>query len=131
MVDVWYAASLLATPFLDDDFLAAEKDAIRNVYLPNADTWVYERTGTVIGFLSMLGDEVGAIFVAPESQGEGVGRALMDHAVSLAGEVFLDVFRDNVIGRRFYDAYGFKFEHEYLHEPTGRAMLRLVYPSRG
>ena len=131
VVEVWYAASLLATPFLDDDFLAAEKEAIRKVYLPNADTWVYERTGALVGFLSMLGDEVGAIFVDPESQGEGVGRALMDHAVSLAGEVFLDVFRDNAIGRRFYDAYGFQFDHEYRHEATGRAMLRLVYPARG
>ena len=119
IIDVWYAASLVATPFLSEDFLAGERENIR--------TWVFEDKGSVVGFLSLIGNEVGAIFVHPDCQGKGIGRALMDHAASLHNDLFLDVFEDNAIGRRFYDRYGFKFEHKHVHEQSGHMQVRLSY----
>ena len=106
IIGVWYAASLLATPFLSEAFLAEERDKILKIWLPKAETLVFEVGGKVVGFLSLIGNEVGAIFVHPDSQGRGIGRALMDHAASLHEELVLEVFEDNAIGRRFYDGYG-------------------------
>ena len=127
VIEVWYAASLLATPFLSTEFLAGERENIRNIWLSEAETWVFEAAGRTVGFLSLIGNEVGAIFVDPYSQGQGVGTALMDHAVSLRGELFLDVFEDNAIGRRFYDGFGFKFEHTHVHEQSGHTQMRLSF----
>ncbi len=128
LIEIWRAASEIATSFLPADFLAGEPDNIRNVYIPNAETWVFEADNTVIGFVALIGDEVGAIFVHPDSQGQGAGRALMDHAATLRETIFLDVFKENVIGRRFYDRYGFVFDHEYVHEQTGHVLIRLNLP---
>ena len=127
LIEVWRAASQIATPFLSAEFLVQEADNIRNLYLPNAETWVIESGDTVAGFVALIGDEIGAIFVHPDHQGQSLGKTLMDHAVSLRNSLFLDVFKENAVGRRFYDRYGFQYEHEYTHEETGHQLLRLVF----
>ncbi len=127
LIDVWHAASQVATPFLPAEFLAGEPDNIRNIYIPNAETWVFEAEDTVAGFIALIGNEVGAIFVHPKLQGRGIGRALMDHAASLRDSLYLDVFKENAVGRRFYDRYGFRFESEHVHEQTGHWQIRLVF----
>ena len=42
LLDAWYSASLLGHPFLDDTFFQQERINIRDVYLPKAETWVFE-----------------------------------------------------------------------------------------
>ena len=79
------------------------------------------------GFIALIGNEVGAIFVHPKLQGRGIGRALMDHAAGLRDSLYLDVFKENAVGCRFYDRYGFRFEREHVHEQSGHSQIRLVY----
>lgn len=134
VIAVWYKASKLATSFLSEEFLAQEKENIRNLYLPNTETWVLELERQVKGFTSLIHHEdgtieVGAIFLAPHTHGKGHGRALMDKVISLYPAVFVDVFSNNAVGRRFYDQYGFRHRHEYFHEATGQMMTRLSFPS--
>jgi len=81
----------------------------------------------VAGIVSLIGNEVGAIFVHPDYQGRGIGRALMDHVASLRDYLYLDVFEENAVGRRFYDRYGFQFERKHVHEPTGQMQIRMDY----
>ncbi len=125
LLEAWYSASKVAHLFLNEDFFEQERKNIVSIHLPNADTWVYELDGVVVGFISLIGDEVGAIFVDPKFHGKGFGRALMDHARSLREVLELDVFKDNLIGRRFYRKYGFSVEYEHLHKETGFMQLRL------
>lgn len=123
--DVWYRASKVGHPFLDEPFLALERGRIEDVYMPMSETWVYLESQTVAGFISLMDNEVGALFVDPDCQGKGIGRALMDHAHSLRATLELDVFKANKIGRRFYDRYGFELIEERVHEETGYPMLRM------
>ena len=101
------------------------------MYLPISDTWVAESDGTVVGFISLLGNEVGAIFVEPTSHGRGLGRALMDKAREIHGDLEVEVFKANPIGRNFYSAYGFTLMHEKDHEESGNRLLRLKYSDGG
>jgi putative acetyltransferase len=123
----WENASKLAHPFLTEEFLNLERHNIPNVYLPVADTWVYENDQKVIGFIALIGNEVGAIFVQPELHGTGAGRALMDKAQDLHGDLEVEVFEANSIGRNFYLRYGFQFISEKIHEQTGNKVLRLKF----
>jgi len=59
VLDTWAAASAVGHPFLDDAFLAQERHDIQHVYIPNAETWVYEMDGRVVGYLALVGNEVG------------------------------------------------------------------------
>lgn len=125
LLEAWYSASQVAHPFLNEAFFEQERKNIATLYLPSVETWVFERDGVVIGFISLLGNEVGGLFVGAACHGQGVGRALMDHARSRREVLELEVFEANQVGRRFYERYGFRQVGENVHEETGHKQLRL------
>lgn len=129
VVDIWHKASAVAHPFLTTDFLHSEADNIRSLYLPNTETWVAEKNGNIVGFISLMGNEVGALFVDPVFHGQKIGKLLMDITTQQHSTLVLDVFEKNSMGRRFYKRYGYREISEYVHEPTGQQVIRLSYTS--
>ena len=127
VLHIWENASRLAHPFLPDDYFEQERESIPRQHLPKANTWVAETGGEVIGFISLLGNEVGALFVQPGYHGKGAGRALMDKASELHEMLEVEVFANNSIGRRFYTTYGFAKIGSKLHPATGQLLLRLEF----
>ena len=123
----WESAALLSHPFLTRQFMDSERHNIPNVYLPNADTWVAVTDEQVVGFIALLGHEVGAVFVHPDYHGTGAGLALMNKAQELHGDLEVEVFEENTIGRKFYSSYGFQKLREKTHKETGRKLLRLKF----
>lgn len=124
---VWEAASAQAHPFLPSEFVAEVRHAIPKLYIPNAETWVAEDEGMIVGFISLLGSDVGAVFVDPSHQGRGFGLKLMDRAQELKGQLEVEVFAANSIGREFYRKYGFVQIEEMTHEQTGLGLVRLKF----
>jgi putative acetyltransferase len=126
---VWAESAATAYPFWTAAMFEQERRNIAEKYLPVAETYVFETAGEVLGFISLLGYEVGGLFVAPRCHGQGIGRALMDWARGSRDQLELDVFEANEIGRTFYAAYGFGVVGERLDEVTGQRVLRLRLPS--
>jgi len=122
---VWARASAVGHPFLGQDFLERERRKIPDVYLPEAETWVWEADGHVVGFLSLLGNEVGGLFVDPGRHRSGIGRALIDRARALRGAIEVEVFERNLVARAFYEALGFELVQRTIHDPTGLEVLQL------
>lgn len=123
----WEVATRLAHPFMTDEFIAQERINVAEIYMPNTDTWVVDIDGSIEGFIALMGNEVGAIFLQPKHHGKGAGKALMDKAQELHGDLEVEVFKENQIGRKFYSRYGFEQLEEKLHEPTGQQVLRLKF----
>ncbi|PTR28883.1 putative acetyltransferase [Rhodococcus sp. OK519] len=107
MVDLWARAAKGAHPFVEGEGEGSREAKMRAVYLVEADNWVAESSLGVVGLLGLLGSEIGGLFVAPEAQGRGVGRILVEHATDLLGPVTLDVYERNTSARRFYERMGF------------------------
>ncbi len=127
LMTVWESASVLAHSFLPEEFLEKERYNIPNVYIPIADTLVAESSGHVIGFISMIDNEIGGLFIEPDFHGIGVGTALVDKVRDLHTNLIVEVFENNTIGRRFYTKYGFKFIGKKFHTESGQNMFRLEY----
>ena len=130
VIDVWYQASLIAHPFLTEAFLNEEKIKLREIFLPNSQTWVFEKERQVVGFISLADNEVGGIFVRPSNQRQGIGNALMDKARTIHDSIELEVFEANKLGRAFYAKYGFVPIRKYWEDRTGQTMIRLRYNSK-
>ena len=127
ILDVWEDASGVGHPFLTESFVADERVRIRDVYLPSAATWVLEERGRVVGFISLIDNEIGALFVEPKSHRRGFGRALMEFAITQRRTLELEVFKDNAGARAFYEGCGFVVASERTHDETGHQMLRMTY----
>ncbi|MGH1350530.1 MAG: GNAT family N-acetyltransferase [Methyloligellaceae bacterium] len=127
VVTSWYKASRLAHPFLSEEFLTKEESNLRNIYLSFAETWVQEIDGKVIGFISLIENEIGGLFLDPEYHGKGFGRGLTDKAVAEKGPLKVEVFKENKIGQHFYKSYGFIKSGEFIHEASGQATITMTY----
>ncbi len=123
----WENTQKIGHSFLPEDFQIQEKKNIRELYLPNADTWVVEEKNQVIGFIALIGDEIGGLFLQPSHHGKKLGKLMVDKAQELHGDLFVEVFEENSVGRAFYSKYGFKLVEKKVHEKTNERLLRLKF----
>jgi putative acetyltransferase len=127
IMTVWVKSSSLAHPFLDESFVAQVKNDMREKYIPGSETWVYEENGDIVGFIGMQGNEIGGLFVLPDNHSQGIGGKLVDFIGKQHRELEVEVFKENRIGRAFYDKYGFKPFSEEFHEPSNSVVLRMKF----
>lgn len=91
---------------------------MKNVYIPMAETYVYEKEN-IKGFISIINNEfIGALFVDNDSQGQGIGKALIEHVKSKYDSLSLAVYKDNYKSVEFYKKMGFKIKSENTNEDT-------------
>lgn len=143
VVDLWSRAARQAHPFIEGEGEGERARILRERYLVRAENWVAERDDTVIGLLGLLPDghperdpgdpggpggtgaEIGGLFVAPEAQGGGIGRQLVEHAAALYGALTLEVFEANGRARRFYARLGFTERGRRTEEATGHPLIAM------
>jgi putative acetyltransferase len=118
MVRIWYDASVRAHSFIPSSFWALNKNAMKEKYLLLAENLVLEEEGKIAGFISLVGERICVLFVEPEMQRKGVGRALLEHAKILKGKLSLKVYRKNENAFRFYEKCGFIAVGEEIDEFT-------------
>ena len=127
IINIWHQSSTLAHPFLSSSFVEKVKTDMTNIYIPNSETWVYEIDNTIVGFISMLDNEIGGLFVLPNNHSKGIGTKLVDFIKKEYLDLEVEVFEKNVIGRAFYDKYGFKKNKKFTHKESGHEVLRLTF----
>ncbi len=66
VLDLWLKASILAHDFVPESFWREQLPAMRELYLPQAETLVLEEKGQVLGFASLHEQRLAALFVSPE-----------------------------------------------------------------
>lgn len=108
LCNIWLDASLAAHSFIGRQRLIEQRALIREVYLPMAETWLVSRDGNTAGFISLVGNAIGGLFIAPDQQGAGLGRRLVDHAKTLRPTLTLEVYTQNRDAMQFYAAQGFR-----------------------
>lgn len=77
---LWMESTIHAHPFIEERYWRESESVVRDVYLPAAQTWVWEEEGELKGFASVIDDRfLGALFVAPAAIRSGIGKALVQH----------------------------------------------------
>jgi putative acetyltransferase len=106
VLDIWLKASRAGHPFFSEEELLRQYDLVKHHYLPIAEMWVYD-SGTVQGFIGMLGTTIGGLFVHPQASGKGIGTRLIRHIADLRGPLSVEVFSANTRAISFYRRCGF------------------------
>ncbi|MFW8635094.1 GNAT family N-acetyltransferase [Cribrihabitans pelagius] len=127
VLHIWRTASAIAHPFLSAEKTDQAETMIRESFLPVAETWLACPGGTPAGFIALIGEEAGGLFVLPDSQGRGLGRALLDHALTRRARLELDVFTGNRRALRFYRRYGFTVVEQRMNAFFGHPEIRMRF----
>ncbi|GIO34488.1 MULTISPECIES: N-acetyltransferase [Paenibacillus] len=130
VIGIWLAASKEAHHFIEPGYWEAKQQDMRNVYLPMAETYVLEEMGQPVGFISTVQDYLAALFVHPDHQGKGYGRALLQFVKERSEELKLKVYKDNDNAYRFYCRHGFTVMEEAADEDTGHAEFVMSWSRR-
>lgn len=119
LLRLWLESTIYAHPFIAEDYWRESEAIVRDVYLPAAETWVWNAHGEVQGFVSVMESRfIGALFVTPNAIGQGIGRALLDHVKQRFPALSLEVYQKNDRAVNFYHAQGFQIEDSAWQEDT-------------
>ncbi|MFL1406690.1 N-acetyltransferase [Marinobacter sp. M1N3S26] len=129
ILEIWLSASIKAHNFIAPDFWQSKVNDMRYVYIPASETFIFESEGKVNGFYSLYGDNLAAIFVAPELQGKGIGATLLDDAKNRRKNLQLTVYKENIPSVDFYEKQGFIHMGEQIDEHTGHPELIMEFHS--
>ncbi|EAR01394.1 GNAT family N-acetyltransferase [Maribacter sp. HTCC2170] len=125
VMTIWYDAQTKAHPFLSQNFVQMVKMMMRDMFIPNSKTWVFEDTDTVLGFIAMMDNEIGGLFVDPNAQSKGIGTSLLKYVESFHKMLEVEVFDQNKIGKPFYIKHGFKTMRQYMHAESNQKVIRM------
>jgi putative acetyltransferase len=113
---IWLAAVRATHDFLTEEDIAFYAEQVRGVYLLQVELLVaVDEADRPVGFMGMTGMKIDALFVDPSRHGQGVGRALVNHARRREPALEVDVNEQNRQARTFYERLGFR--------ETGRSEL--------
>jgi putative acetyltransferase len=126
-VSIWYSASIKAHNFIPEEYWYSQKDNMRNLYLPNCESWVYEVDNRILGFISYFEGSIPAIFVAPKAQSQGVGTQLLQFLKQKYNKLRLTVYKENEKTHQFYIRQGFIDGEESICEHTGHKQIAMYW----
>ncbi|MFQ6576409.1 N-acetyltransferase [Pseudomonas sp. UM16] len=126
-LEIWLSASIQAHDFIDASYWQSHTQTMRDVYVPASETYVVEDQSGVLGFCSLLGNQLAALFVDPSHQGNGLGKQLLEHAKKLRDELTLAVYKENTPSFAFYQSQGFEVVKEQVDDQTGHGEYLMAY----
>lgn len=110
IADVYLASRADALPYLRRVHTDNEVRAwMTEVALKRGETWVVKRDSAIVGFITLMGEEVEHLYVLPGNYRRGIGRTLLNLAKTRRpNRLYLYTFQRNTSARAFYETQGFR-----------------------
>ncbi len=89
-------------------FFYEDQEYFRSHILKEDQVWVVEMDQRPVAFMAMRSDFIDHLYVHPDCQQRGIGKALLEHARRLSPEhLWLYTLQSNLNARAFYEKNGF------------------------
>ena len=122
LLDIWLRSVRATHTFLSEADIQSLLPHVKEYLSSEASGLLVlcSRNGVCIGFMGMKGNKMDSLFLAPEYQGCGCGRRLVEHARALHKELTVDVNEQNPAALGFYQKCGFIVEGRSPVDDAGR-----------
>lgn len=128
IMEIWLESTIRAHSFIEKDYWVNNYDLVKTKYIPYSKTYVYEEGNKIKGFISIIQNNfIGALFVDNNSQGNGIGKKLLDFAKEEYKSLSLAVYKENEKALKFYLREGFSIVKEQVNEDSKRLELMMEY----
>ena len=99
-------------------FFYEDQDYFRDHVLKDETVWVVESAGRPVAFMAMRADFIDHLYVHPDYQNHGIGKALLEHARQVSPDhIWLYTLQINMKARAFYERNGFTAEKFGMSPP--------------
>lgn len=121
LLAVWEKSVHSSHHFLKEEDIEYFKPLIRNQYFQVVELFVIQNEyGQTAAFMGLSDDMLEMLFVLPEEQGNGYGKALVNYAVNQCHIYKVDVNEENEQAYHFYLRMGYKVVGRDATDPTGK-----------
>lgn len=128
IMEIWLESTIRAHSFIEKNYWVNNYDLVKTKYIPYSKTYVYEEGNKIKGFISIIENNfIGALFVDNNSQGNGIGKKLLDFAKEEYKSLSLAVYKENEKALKFYLREGFSIVKEQVNEDSKRLELMMEY----
>lgn len=130
LIAIWRRSVDATHDFLSNAY-RAELEELVSDFLPEAPLWVaVTDQDELVGFMLLTGEHMDALFVDPDVRGQGIGKMLVEHALTLAPGLTTNVNEQNTQAVGFYKKMGFKVTGRSEVDDLGKPypLLNLIYP---
>ncbi|AJI95149.1 acetyltransferase family protein [Yersinia ruckeri] len=128
LMKLWLPSTIAAHPFVPETYWHESAALVRNTYLPQAISWIYQGQDDIYGFISILNEQlIGALFVRQNYFGQNIGQALMQHAQAQYPALTLEVYQKNQRAYHFYRKQGFTVTERTYNEETQNVILTMQW----
>lgn len=129
LIAIWRRSVDATHDFLSKEYRAELEDLV-SAFLPEAPLWVaVTEKDEPVAFMLLTGEHMDALFVDPTVRGCGVGKLLIEHALTLAPKLTTNVNEQNEQAVGFYQKMGFKVTGRSETDDLGKPypLLHLVH----
>lgn len=129
LVKIWCRSVDATHDFLSKAYRAELEELVKS-FLPEAPLWVaVDEKDVPVAFMLLTGEHMDALFVDPDVRGCGIGKLLIEHALTLAPELTTNVNEQNAQAVGFYKKLGFTVTGRSEVDDLGKPypLLNLVY----
>ena len=85
VVALWYEVSIESHDFISSDYWQQNREAMAREYLPESETYLAVEQDDILGFGSVAGSYLAALFVKSSAQGRGIGKGLLNYIKGAEG----------------------------------------------
>jgi len=119
VMELWKTSTIEAQNFIPDSYWLENYDNVKNNYLPNSTTYIYEEDGEIKGFVSLIENIfIGGLFIKVGNQRKGIGNRMLNFLKERYDKLQLAVYDKNTRAMNFYLKSGFKILNTEIDEKT-------------
>lgn len=98
---LWLNANIQAHSFVDSNYWKDNFQMVKEL-IPQADVYIYEVDGKILGFTGVSENYIAGIFVDEKYRSQGIGKKLLDYLKGICPELTLQVYEKNTKAVDFY-----------------------------
>ena len=114
---LWLETNISAHNFIEENYWRENYDAVKEM-MKDSEIYVFDDKGKILGFVGLMTDYIGGIFVNHEYQGREIGKKLLNHVKMKYDRLLLNVYEKNERAYLFYIREGFIVRNFQIDENT-------------
>ncbi len=118
VMQLWLLGNEDAHYFIPKEYWLSHYSEVQEALL-QAEVFVYDKDGEILGFAGMIKEHIAGIFVDKNCRSRKIGNLLLNYIKERYNAISLNVYQKNKRAVAFYNKEGFSVFSESVDENTG------------